>query len=199
MSAGDVRLEPLSGEALEKALPGLARLRIAVFRDFPHLYDGSLAYEERYLRTYAETPGSVIIGAFAGGRLVGAATALPMQGEPANVTGPLRGAGHDIERLFYFGESVLERAWRGRGIGVRFFAEREAWARRAGDYDHAVFCAVIRPDDHPRRPPGYAPLDAFWRRRGYAPIRGLTCSFTWRDVGEAEPTAKPMAYWIKRL
>lgn len=199
MSGEAVRLEPLAGAALERALPGLARLRIEVFRDFPYLYDGSLAYEERYLRTYAETPGSVIVGAFAGERLIGAATALPMRGEPENVTGPLRAAGHAIERLFYFGESVLEKAWRGRGIGVRFFAEREAWARRAGDFSHAVFCAVIRPPDHPRRPPGYVPLDDFWRRRGYAPIPGLTCSFVWRDLDEPHETAKPMAYWIKRL
>jgi GNAT superfamily N-acetyltransferase len=200
MSTGDeVRLEPLSGEALERALPGLARLRIEVFRDFPYLYDGSLEYEERYLRTYAETPGSVIVGAFAGDRLIGAATALPMRGEPESVTGPLRAAGYDIERLFYLGESVLEKAWRGRGIGVRFFHERETWARRTGDYDHAVFCAVIRPPDHPRRPPGYVPLDEFWRRRGYAPIPGLTCAFLWRDLDEPAETGKPMAYWIKRL
>jgi GNAT superfamily N-acetyltransferase len=197
--AEDVRVAPLTGDALARALPELARLRIEVFREFPYLYDGSLDYEQRYLKTYAETPGSVIVGAFAGDRFIGAATALPMRGEPENVTGPLRAAGYDVDTLFYFGESVLQKAWRGRGIGVRFFQEREAWARRTGDFSHAVFCAVIRPEGHPRRPAGYVPLDAFWRRRGYTPIPGLACNFVWKDLDEAAETAKPMAYWIKRL
>ena len=199
MSEPPVRLEPLAGPALRRWLPELARLRIEVFREFPYLYDGALAYEENYLRTYAETPDSVIVGAFAGERLIGAATALPMAGEPAYVTGPLQSAGFDIASLFYFGESVLDRAWRGRGFGVRFFVERESWARRSGRYTHAVFCAVARPADHPARPPGYRPLDEFWRRRGSAPVAGLTCRFEWQEVGEPAATPKPMAYWIKQL
>ncbi len=194
-----VHIAPLAGDDLAAWLPELARLRIEVFREFPYLYDGSRAYEEKYLRTYAETPGAVIVGASMTGRPIGAATGLPMRGEPDHVTGPLRAAGYDIDRLFYFGESVLEPAWRGRGIGVRFMTGREAWARSLGGFDHAVFCAVQRPADHPRRPADYVPLDDFWRRRGFAPIERLACPFTWQDLDEAEASPKPMRYWIKRL
>ena len=94
---------------------------------------------------------------------------------------------------------MLEKAYRGRGVGVRFFTEREAWARRGGTYSHAVFCAVIRPPGHPDRPTGYRPLDVFWQRRGFSRIPDLTCTFEWRDVGHADATPKPMAYWIKPL
>lgn len=196
---GDVRIAPLTGEDLAAWLPELARLRIEVFREFPYLYDGSTTYEEKYLRTYAETPGAVIVGASADGRPIGAATGLPMRGEPDHVTGPLKAAGYDIGRLFYFGESVLEPAWRGQGIGVRFMAERKAWARNLGGFEHAVFCAVQRPADHPRRPAGHVPLDDFWRRRGFAPIEGLACAFIWQDLDEAAASPKSMGYWIKRL
>lgn len=199
MSADEVRLALISGAELPRWLDGLARLRIEVFRDWPYLYAGSAAYEASYLTTYAATPGAVIVGAFAGETLIGASTGLPMAGEPDHVTGPLRAAGYAIERLFYFGESVLEKAWRGRGIGVRFFAEREAWARRLGGFSHTVFCAVQRPPDHPLRPQDYEPLDRFWQRRGYARIANLTCEFVWQDVDQPAPTAKPMAYWIKAL
>ena len=194
-----VRIERLTGERLARHLGELARLRIEVFRAFPYLYAGSEDYEQRYLRTYAETPGSIIVGAFDGGRLVGAATALPLAGEPANVAEPLARAGYDVRTFFYFGESVLEPAYRGTGIGVRFFAEREAWARQAGEFEHVVFCAVIRPEDHPRRPRDYVPLDAFWQRRGFRRLEGVTCTFSWRDLDDGEETPKPMAYWIKRL
>ena len=40
--------------ALEAALGDVAALRIAVFRDWPYLYDGDADYEARYLDTYAQ-------------------------------------------------------------------------------------------------------------------------------------------------
>lgn len=193
-----VRLLALQGPHLEAALPELARLRITVFRAWPYLYDGSLDYEERYLRTYAATPGAVVIGAFAGERLVGAATALPLAGEPEAVVAPVRAAGLDPATVFYLGESVLEPAWRGRGIGVRFFALREAAARAQG-FRRCVFCAVVRDPADPRRPPDYTPLDAFWRKRGYAPLDGVTCGFSWREIGQPAETVQRMAYWMRVL
>ncbi|MGQ9368756.1 GNAT family N-acetyltransferase [Azospirillum sp. ST 5-10] len=194
-----LRIEPLTGDALQARLPDLARLRIAVFRDFPYLYDGSPDYEERYLATYAAAPGSVVVGAFDGERVVGAATALPLRHEPEHVTAPFRAGGWDVGRLFYYGESVLLPAYRGRGVGVRFFAEREAQARRLGGFSHAVFCAVDRPADHPRRPAGHVPLDDFWRRRGFRPLPGVACRFSWRDLDETAESEKPMRFWIKEL
>ena len=73
-----LRVERLTGPALQAALPDLAALRTRVFRDWPYLYEGSEAYERRYIATYAASVDSVIVGAFDGGRLVGAATALPL-------------------------------------------------------------------------------------------------------------------------
>jgi GNAT superfamily N-acetyltransferase len=194
----DVRVEVLQGAALRARLPELAGLRIEVFRDFPYLYEGSRDYEERYLATYAEAAGSVIVGAFDGGRLVGAATALPLAEETDETRRPFLDRGMDLARIFYFGESVLLRPWRGRGIGHAFFEHREA-AARAGGFTHACFCAVVRPADHPLRPPGYVPLDGFWRRRGYAPVPDLTAGFTWRDLGEEHETGKPMQFWMREL
>lgn len=198
MSDG-LRIEPLTGDALNARLPDLARLRIAVFRAFPYLYAGSQEYEERYLATYAASSGSVVVGAFDGDRVVGAATALPLRHEPDSVTAPFRAAGRDVERIFYYGESVLLPEYRGRGVGVRFFAEREAHARRLGGFDHAVFCAVDRPVDHPRRPPGHVPLDGFWRNRGFRPLPGVTCRFSWQDLDEEAESGKLMRFWIKDL
>lgn len=194
-----LRLEQLTGARLTELLPELARLRITVFRDFPYLYEGSHAYEQRYLETYARAPGSVIVGAFDGLALVGAATGLPLAHEPEELTGPFAEHGYPVERVFYFGESVLLRAYRGRGIGVRFFAQREAHARALGGYRWTAFCGVVRPVDHPRRPQGFVPLDEFWRHRGYAPVPGLVGSIGWQDLDEAEASAKPMQFWLKEL
>jgi hypothetical protein len=82
---------------------------------------------------------------------------------------------------------------------VRFFEEREAYARSVGDFRWCAFCAVERSIDHPRRPPGYVPLDQFWNHRGYRKRPELHTTFTWRDLDETEQTPKPMVFWMKRL
>lgn len=188
----------LSRTEAEAAFEDLARLRIEVFRDFPYLYDGDLDYERRYLDTYMQAPGAVVIGALDDGRLVGAATAAPLSEHFDAFAEPFDKLGLDPSEFFYFGESVLQKAYRGRGVGVRFFEEREKAAREAG-FSACVFSAVVRPADHPLRPPGHQPLDGFWTRRGYARLEGMSTGFSWRDLGEDEETEKPMEYWMKRL
>jgi len=189
------RLERSEAEA---AFDDLARLRIEIFRDFPYLYEGDLDYERRYLATYLTQEGAVIVGAFDGEALVGAATASPLAGHFDDFAKPFAERGLDIADFYYFGESVLEKAYRGRGIGVRFFDERESAARQDG-FTRCIFSAVIRPPDHPLRPEGYVPLDDFWRKRGYRRLEGFQTGFSWRDVGEAAETEKRMEFWIREL
>jgi len=193
-----VEVRRLSREEAQDAFDDLARLRIEVFRDFPYLYEGDFDYERRYLATYMASPGAVVIGALDGGTLVGAATASPLSDHFDEFAGPFAARGLDPAGFFYFGESVLRKAYRGLGVGVRFFEERERAAREAG-FPRCVFSSVVRPADHPARPIGYVPLDAFWTKRGYARIDGLETGFSWRDVGAAQETVKPMEFWQKRL
>lgn len=68
-----VEVRSLTGAALDAALDDVARLRIAVFRDWPYLYDGSLDYERRYLESYRASDTAVVVGAFDGAQLIGAA------------------------------------------------------------------------------------------------------------------------------
>ena len=193
-----VVIRRLTDELLKAALDDLARLRISVFRDWPYLYDGSLDYEAAYLQRYAATDGAVIVGAYDGDRLVGAATGEPLGGEYEAFQKPLRERGYDPGRIFYLAESVLEPTYRGQGIGHCFFDEREAHADELG-FREAVFCAVIRSDRHPLRPQDYRPLDPFWLKRGYTKLEGVTVSFPWQDVGEAGETDKPMQVWHRVL
>ena len=188
----------LTGADLDAALPAVARLRIAVFRDWPYLYDGDLAYEERYLATYRSSPQAIVVGAFDGSRLVGASTGTPLTDHADDFAAAFAGKRIDLASVFYCAESVLLPEYRGRGLGHAFFDAREAHARAAG-FRKSGFCAVIRPADHPARPRDYRPLDPFWRARGYTPLPGVVAHFSWRDLGQAEETAKPLQFWIRDL
>jgi GNAT superfamily N-acetyltransferase len=191
-------VRPLTGAELQAALGDLARLRIAVFAAFPYLYQGSIDYEQAYLAEFTASPDAVLVAAFDGERIVGAATAAPLIQQDAYIREPFVRQAIDPATVFYFGESVLLPEYRGQGIGHAFFDHREAAARGWGAA-LASFCAVIRPADHPARPQNYAPLDGFWTRRGYAPVPGLTGEFTWQEHGEAGERPKPMQYWMREL
>lgn len=192
----DIRV--LKGPALDSALDDVARLRIAVFRDWPYLYDGDLDYERRYLEAYRQSMAAVLVGAFDGARLVGAATGTPMEDHAAEFGAALSGTGLPLADIFYCAESVLLPEYRGRGAGHAFFDLREAHARALGR-THSAFCAVVRPGTHPARPESYRPLDPFWRGRGYAPVHGAVARFAWRDLGRTEETEKPMQFWMRAL
>ena len=192
-------IKRFSGNDAHPYIKDLARLRIEVFREFPYLYDGSYEYETDYLRTYLGVADSVIVVALDGERVVGASTGLPLSVETDSVKQAFVEQGYGLERVFYFGESVLEAPYRGKGLGVRFFEERELHVSDLARFDYTAFCAVERERSHPRRPSDYVPLDRFWINRGYRRHPELHTTFSWRDLDEASESPKPMVFWLKRV
>lgn len=192
----DVR--PLTGADLEACLPDVARLRLSVFRDWPYLYDGTFDYEHRYLQSYRDSQGAVLIGAFDGAKMVGASTGAPMLDHADDFAAPFKDRPEALTDIFYCAESVLLPEYRGQGMGHRFFELREAHARTRG-FGYSAFCAVMRPDAHPARPKGYVPLDGFWRKRGYVPLSGVVATFAWKDIDQMGETEKPLQFWMKPL
>lgn len=179
-------------------IPDLARLRITVFRDFPYLYEGNYDYEKEYLKVYTNSSASVLVAAFDGDKVIGAATALPLKDEAQYVIEPFQKAQMNIEDIYYFGESVLLKEYRGLGLGHAFFDGRELAAKKF-QYKIATFCAVNRPINHQLRPENYQPLDEFWKKRGFTKNEKLIAQFSWQDIDELKESAKSMTYWMKHL
>lgn len=193
-----MKVAALTGADLEAHLEDVARLRIAVFRDFPYLYDGDLAYEQRYLQAYRNSARSVLIGAFEGTTLVGAATGAPMEDHASDFAAAFAGQEIALSEIFYAAESVLLPDFRGRGIGHAFFEHRESFARKMGRR-YMAFCSVVRPEGHDLQPAEYRALDPFWRKRGYAPLPGAVAHFSWKDVDQPQESAKPLQFWMRAL
>ncbi|MGR9089958.1 MAG: GNAT family N-acetyltransferase [Gammaproteobacteria bacterium] len=194
----DVETRTVAGEALRRHVDDLARLRISVFREFPYLYDGTEAYERRYLNTYIASSEAMAVLVFDGDRVVGASTGIPLANESEEFKQPFIEQGIDPRRVFYCGESVLLPAYRGQGIYKAFFTTRETVAARGG-FDVIGFCGVVRAPDHHLRPPDYAPLDPVWRHFGYAAHPELVAHFDWKDIDCDEETSHPMMFWLKNL
>lgn len=192
-----LRVISVVGREIEPYLPALAALRIRVFRDWPYLYDGDLAYESRYLQTYSRSPRSVFVLALDGERVVGCSTAIPLRDETPEIQQPFVAAGFDLDQICYFGESVLDHAYRGHGLGHRFFDARETHARHDPRVRYTAFCAVQRAPQDPRRPPTHRELDKFWHSRGYAIRPDLRTRIEWKELGDDRTKANDMVFWLR--
>ena len=193
-----VEIRHLQACDLRVQLDALAFLRIAVFEDYPYLYAGDIEYERKYLSQFAQAKGSILVAAYADDRLVGAATASPLESQKPELCELFAHRDYATDRMFYFGESVLLPEFRGNGIGHRFFDGREAAAREAGA-THATFCAIVRDDDDPARPDDYRSLEPFWRKRGYEPQPGLQMPLSWEEHGSTGEIDHTMQFWLGAL
>lgn len=194
-----VRVITRVGHAVNPCLDALASLRIRVFRDYPYLYDGDMTYERRYLEAYARSPHSVFVLALDGDEVVGCSTGVPLADEIAAIQQPFVERGMPLNNVFYFGESVLLPAYRGQGLGHRFFDLREAHARALGGYRFTAFCAVEQTPEDPRRPADHRANDAFWLKRGYQRQDEMFCTLDWTEVAAAEPSAHRLRFWLRPL
>jgi GNAT superfamily N-acetyltransferase len=194
-----IEIHTYHGAEVTPHLDAVAALRIEVFRDWPYLYEGDADYERDYLATYAKSAGSLFVLAFDGDEVVGASTAIPLADEVPAFQQAFREHGIGVDQVFYFGESVLRKAWRGRGLGHRFFDEREARARRMGGFTMTAFCAVERAAGDPREPPGHRANDLFWSKRGYRRQDDMFCELDWRELGQVEPSTQRLRFWLRAL
>jgi GNAT superfamily N-acetyltransferase len=186
------------GTEIEEILPDLAVLRMSVFRDFPYLYEGEMAYERQYLQRYVENPKAMVFALYDADKMVGATTAMPLVEESKEIIAPFVAQQWPLTSGFYFGESLLLPDYRGQGWGHRFFDEREHYALSYKEIDYTCFCSVERPINHPLRPAAYNPNDTFWLKRGYTKQEQLQCKMSWKDIDEEKESIKNMTFWTKK-
>jgi GNAT superfamily N-acetyltransferase len=190
---------PYYGQSIEEHVDELAALRMAVFREFPYLYEGSLEYEREYLQTYVQCEQSLVVLVYDQGTPVGATTCLPMTAEGPEFQAAFLAAGLDLAEVCYFGESILLPEYRGHGVGKEFMQRRLEHARRLPGVRKCAFCAVDRPSDHPSRPEDFRPLDGFWQAEGFIRRPELKASLLWKEIGEENESQKRLTFWVKEL
>ena len=122
MSEGlKVNYKKLYGNDIKQFLSDIASLRIRVFREYPYLYDGDLEYEKKYLSRYFSAKNSLITLAICDSEIIGATSCIPLSEEESVFKMAFKSSDFDINRIFYFGESIILKEYRGKGIGSHFF------------------------------------------------------------------------------
>lgn len=188
----------LHGKKISPYLNELANLRITVFKEFPYLYEGSLEYEQKYLKTYQDCSDSMVVIALFENKVIGATTCIPMIHESDEFKQSLIQKGIDLSRVMYFGESIILKEFRGKKIGHKFFDLREKYSKELIEHlEYSCFCAVDRDLEHPLRPENYQGLDNFWKRMGYDKKEDMKVYYPWKDIDKEFEDNKSMTIWMK--
>lgn len=193
----EITLKIVKGQEIAPYIKALGKLRITIFREYPYLYDGDAAYEEKYLTRYQNCPDALIVLAIdqETNHLVGMSSCLPLTYEE-EFKDPFLKHGLNPAEIFYFGESILLPEYRGLGLGKKFFDLREDHAHNTlkDSLKFTAFCAVNRKE---QAPTNYQSPEFLWRKRGYTKHPELVATFNWKDIGEKEVTPKSLTFWLK--
>lgn len=192
-----MELKSFTGPEARQYFKELATLRIKVFSEYPYLYKGLLENEKEYLETYFSCPDALVILCFDENRVIGASTAIPLRDEESAMKAPFLRADFDLKQVFYFGESILEKPYRGQGIGKKFFEKRMDHARSFPEIKYLSFCAINRTGV--TVPKDYFSPEPIWKKYGFHKEEKLVGEYAWKDIGEDKETTKVMEYWLTSI
>ena len=188
----------LTGSAVEESLDDIASLRISIFREFPYLYDGRREDESRYLQVYANAPDTIVITVSDSGKIIGAATGIPLRHEHQELVEPFAGSDYSLDEIYYVGELLFYPEYRNRGLGLRLVERMEEQVRSLESYRYLTCATVVRSNDHSLRPAAYLPIDRFLAVAGFHPLPKMMTEFSWLETDGITRT-HPMNFWLKEL
>jgi len=195
----DIEIKSFCGQEILAIIEQLAHLRIQVFKDWPYLYDGNLEYERNYLKVYSHSKRSIIGLAYHDKKIIAATSGLPLIDESIEFQKPFLTSPYNMEKIFYFGESIALSDFQGSGLGKLFFQLREEHARKVIEgLEYTCFAAVERSADHPLKPKMSKSLENFWKRQGYQKNEELKMNLAWKDVDQSVETSKKLCFWFKK-
>ena len=180
---------------IKKHINFIAELRISAFKDFPYLYDGTIEYEEKYLKRYCESKNSVAILVQDNNKIVGVITGCPLKDEDIEFQSAFTNQGMNINDFFYIGECILTAEYQGRGLFRQLLSKLHKHAKNNSIAKRMVGCVVMRDQNHPRRPANYVPIESKLKRNGFRIMPDVIAHYYWKDIDQINETSHPMQFW----
>jgi hypothetical protein len=190
--------EVLSGHEVIPYLDRLGELRIAVFSEYPYLYDGSIEAEKNYLKMYAQSKSSLVVLSKIDKKIIGFIAGLPFTESLDNDYKDSFLTEVPIEKtVFYLGEILIQIPYRRNKIGNQLFQLFEHQLKLKG-YKKILGCTVIREANSDKQEEGFS-IEQLIISKGAAKCADLIQRIGWKEVGKDESTEHFMQYWEKEL
>ncbi len=184
-----VQVEVCRGSDIQPYVDRLAGLRLTVFREYPYLYEGTISEEQNYLKMYSMSSNSILVIARDGDKVIGMATAIPLNETSSDYWKIFSDKKIPIDAIFYLGEMVLLKEYRGKGIGSRIYHQLEKLVKERGLYKKITLSEVDRGGDD----------KSFWKTKGFIKHPELRVYFSWKEIGELKKTRHALVFSSKNL
>lgn len=198
-----IEIFSLRGKEILPFAEDLFTLRIAIFKEFPYLWEGKIEEEKNsiYNKKFLESEDAVMVIAKdkRTKSIIGIASANSLKNEISDLQNILLQRGLNPAEFFYFRESMLLPEYRGLGIGKIFLQEREKIAKQHPQINHITFFCVERDHNDPRKPHDYRSPYLLWHKEGFKKRDDIHHTFEWKIVEEEKPIPNKIVFWIKNL
>jgi GNAT superfamily N-acetyltransferase len=194
-----MRMELLHGKEIDAHVKQITDLALIIYREYPYLYEGT---EEEYLpliQHYAQSERGLAYLLYDDEKPVGVAIGTALQSMRESYKEPILNSHlkDEIDSLFYLGEFLLLKEYRGKGFGKQMYNDFEKTVKTNKSYTGICFCKIVEFDQHPGMPANYKPLDGFWSTLGFHKLPNIQFSVSWRNVNEQNESPHQLVYWIK--
>jgi hypothetical protein len=191
-------MEILQGKQIIPYVKDIAMLRLTAFREYPYLYEGTMEGEKNYLKIYTDAEDGIAVIAKDQGKIIGAITGLPLKDAPDMFSSIFKQHQIPLDPIFYLGEIVLLKQYRGKRIAFLIGATFEKQVKKMGRYKQLAICEIKRAEDDPKRPADYIPSTTVTNKK-FIEQPDLVSTFSWKEIGDRKETAHRMVYFLRDL
>lgn len=198
---GNIYMEAFRGTSITPFVKDITDLCIEIYREYPYLYEGT---EEEYLpfiEHYTSSNNGIACLLFDNTKPIGVAIGMSMNEMREKYKQPFINARplENCNELFYLGEFLLLKDYRGKGFGKQMYLELERLVKENLNLQKICFCKIDEDVHNPLIPADYKSLDEFWRKLGFEKCDDATVIVDWRDVSAEKDSPHKLVYWLKTL
>lgn len=187
-----MKLIQARGNAIEDFLEDLVYLRTKIFREWPYLYEAEREGEVKYLRLLTQSKNSLVVLLLDQGRVVGAATALPLEDSEDFFRKTFQEKGYNPSEFFYLSEVMLEKPFRGRRVLFEMYELLEKHRKAVFPDRKKCFCKIERDHKKSRN----LSIPRFLKKYGYTRHPELTAMAQWREIGKKREEEHQLVFYL---
>lgn len=162
----------LEGAQINPYLKDIVELMLAVYREPPYLYEGTMEEYLPLVQTYADSKQGIAALLFDEKKLIGVAAGAPLKDVNPKWHDPFKN--DDMEKIFYIGDEVLLSDYRGKRLGSQLF---DTLVNSIPSSLETIAFSRIEEK---------SPLNDALKARGFIERPEKTVIIPWREIGSNE-------------
>ena len=186
---------------IERYLEEVIKLRVEVFREYPYLYDGNLEYEKEYFKDFVKDSTARVILVKDGFEVVAVATSIALSNAHLcdDIHKPFIEKGYDVERFYYYGEIMIDKNYRNKGISKQIYGLREKEVLSLG-FDRLCFATILKDSD--KMPQDYFDPAEMWKSMRFDEHLDMQVECSWPKIqydGSTREQVSKLNFWVKKI